>query len=66
MNAVDIYYSKTEAASELGVSVATLDRRVKAGLIRAYQLGKEVVFRAEDIEKAKQPTPKRVEAEQSK
>ena len=38
------YYIKTHAAAELGISYATLDRRVKAGLIPAYQLGREVLF----------------------
>ncbi|HWY69568.1 MAG TPA: helix-turn-helix domain-containing protein [Terriglobales bacterium] len=57
------YFTKTQAAAELGVSYATLDRRVKAGLIPAYQLGREVVFLHADIEKAKQPIPKRIEAQ---
>jgi excisionase family DNA binding protein len=56
------YLSKTEAAVELGVSTATLDRRVKAGVLPAYQSGREVVFRADDIQRAKQPTRKRIEA----
>lgn len=60
--ALEQFVSKTQAAAELGISYATLDRRVKAGLIPAYQLGREVVFRVEDVEKAKQPTPKVIEA----
>lgn len=48
------YFSKAQAASQLEVSVATLDRRVKAGLIPAYRRGNEVVFLPQDVERVKQ------------
>ena len=60
MGVVSEYLTKTEAAAELGVCTSTLDRRVREGVIPAYKLGSQVVFRQEDVERAK--TPKRIEA----
>jgi hypothetical protein len=46
--------SKTEAAATLGLSVASLDRRIRSGLIPAYRKAgsRRVVLLSPDIEKA--------------
>lgn len=40
----------------LGFSTATLDRRVKAGVLLTHRAGKEVLFRAADVEELKRIT----------
>lgn len=50
------YFSKEQAAIELGVSVATIDRRARAGVLPAHRIGREIVFKVEDVERAKLPT----------
>lgn len=51
------FYTKAEAAAELGVSTETLERRVKAGVITPYRDGNKIVFRAEDVEELARPKP---------
>ena len=59
--------SKVQAACELGLSERSIDRRVALGVIPAFRRGRRVVFRQEDIEKAKaEQEPVRIEAGRGK
>jgi excisionase family DNA binding protein len=50
--------TRADAASKLGLSVATVDRMVKSGELRAYRTGKRRIgFCPEDIMKASLPVP---------
>lgn len=50
----EVFYKKPRAASELNISTATLDRYVAAGKIPAFKLCGVVLFKPEDIERAKE------------
>lgn len=55
------FLSKTEACLELGICTVTLERRIRAGKLRAYQDNadrRKIVFRASDLEKLKRPRPR--------
>jgi excisionase family DNA binding protein len=45
--------SKVQAAYELGLSERSIDRRVALGVIPAFRRGRRVLFRQEDVERAK-------------
>jgi len=49
----DAYYlSRAEAAAKLRVTLSTVDKYAKAGLIQAYRVGGRIRFKSNEIEKA--------------
>jgi excisionase family DNA binding protein len=43
------YYTREEAAKKLGVSLVTLDKYIKAGVLNAKRLGKSIRIEAKEI-----------------
>jgi excisionase family DNA binding protein len=51
--------SAPEAAQELGVSLSAVQKRIKAGTLKAELVGSVYVVRRRDLEAAKLETPRR-------
>jgi excisionase family DNA binding protein len=44
------FFGRKDAAMKLGVSVATVDRQIKAGRLRAAHIGRRVVVSAQALD----------------
>ena len=52
-----IYYTRKEAAKRTRITLPTLDKYVEAGKIKAFRLGRRVLFTEEDILNALRELP---------
>jgi excisionase family DNA binding protein len=46
------YITRKEAAAKLRVTLATVDKYAKAGIIQSYRIGGRIRFKSSEIEKA--------------
>ncbi|MRT92386.1 helix-turn-helix domain-containing protein [Ancylomarina sp. 16SWW S1-10-2] len=44
------YISRTQAAEILGVSLPTLDKHSRSGLLKSYRIGRRKMFRLDQVE----------------
>lgn len=46
------YLTRSEAAAKLRITLSTLDKYAKAGIIQSYRIGGRIRFKSNEIEKA--------------
>ena len=46
------YITRAEAAKKLRITLSTLDKYAKAGIIQSYRIGGRIRFKSSEIEKA--------------
>lgn len=46
------YLTRSEAAAKLRITLSTLDKYAKAGIIQSYRIGGRIRFKSTEIEKA--------------
>jgi excisionase family DNA binding protein len=46
------YLTRSEAAAKLRITLSTLDKYSKAGIVQSYKVGGRIRFKSSDIEKA--------------
>ena len=46
------YLSRSEAAAKLRITLSTLDKYAKAGIIQSYRIGGRIKYKSNELEKA--------------